>query len=331
MINTAGSSGFDDGDLSVSRFKSLPLFGGEALNQPISVSFLKSTIDASDDFDVVHVHDCPKLLNDVVILALKRLKPSKIVVLTPHGAGLFSPTYIVSSKTTGQLLEVPFHKGPTYNLQKVFSTVYWSSGTPLKVVHSADHLVTVTPLQQKVFAGVCDPKKISMISEAVPSSYFVDKASFHENGKLKILFIGRIIQEKGVSDVLYAVHCVSKMLKMLVELRCVGPDYGFMQEAKKIIRDLGIEKNVSMLGAVSEEEKLENLSWCDVLVLPSYHEAFGIPLAEAMAHGKPVIATKTVGAVSLVKDNETGFLVNFSDPNAIAKCLIKFAKEATQL
>lgn len=319
----------DDRDFSVSRFKSSSFFGGEALNQPISLSFLKSTIDESDDFDVVHVHDCPKLLNDAVILALKRLKPAKVIVLTPHGAGLFSPVYMVSSKTTGQQFEVPFHKGPLYSLQKVFSTVYWSSGVPLKVVRSADHLVTVTPLQKEVFAKVCDEQKISMISEAVPPNYFVDKPSFLEDGKLKVLFIGRIIQEKGIKDLLYAVSSVSKMSNKQVELRCVGPDYGFMQEALKIIGELGLENMVSMLGSLPEDQKLQNLSWCDVLVLPSYHEAFGIPIVEAMAHGKPVIATKTVGAVSLVKNNETGFLVNFGDPNGIANSLIQFMNNPT--
>jgi len=318
----------DDHDLSISRFKSSPFFGGDSLNQSVSLSFLKSTIDSCDDFDVVHVHDFPKLLNDAVILALKRIKPAKVIVLTPHGAGLFSPTYI-TSKTTGQQFEVPFHTGPLYSLQKAVSTAYWSSGIPLKVVNSADHLITVCPFQKEVFARICGSQKISMISEAVPACYFVNKPSFVEDDKLKILFIGRIIEEKGIRDLLYAVNSVSKISNNQIELRCAGPDYGFMEEALKIVKYLGLGTAVTMVGALSEDQKMQNLRWCDVLVLPSYHEAFGIPIVEAMAHGKPVIATKTVGAISLIKHNETGFLVDFCDPNGIANRLLQFVNNPT--
>jgi len=291
---------FDDGDLSITNFKHFSFFRGASFDQPISISYVKSTIETSDRFDVVHVHDFPKLCNDTLILALKRFKPRKLIVLTPHGAGAPSPTYKISSK------------------------LYWSLGIPLKVLRSADNLITVTPLQKKVFSRVCDEQKISMISEAVPPHYFVNEPSFLEDDKLKILFIGRIIQEKGVKDLLYAVNSISKMLNNQVELRCIGPDYGFMQEALKIIKDLNLENTVNMLGLLSEDQKIQNLNWCDVLVLPSYYEAFGIPIVEAMAHAKPVIATKTIGAMSLIRHNETGFLVNFGNPKGIADRLMQF-------
>lgn len=315
-------------NLSVSRFKSSSFLGGESLNQSVSLSFLKETIDLSDDFDVVHVHDFPKLLNDAVVLGIRRLKPKKVIVLTPHGAGLFSPTYIIS-KDTGKRYEVPYHTGSLYSIQKAVQTVYWSSRIPLKVVNSVNQIVTVCNFQREIFARVCDNQKISMISEAVPPYYFVDKPSFLDDGKLKILFIGRIIEEKGIRDLLYAVSSLSKMSNSAVELRCVGPDFGFMPDALKIVKDLGLDDSVAMLGGLPEEKKIENLRWCDILVLPSYHEAFGIPIVEAMAHGKPVIATKTAGAISLIKNGETGFLVDFGDSNGIAGCLLQFVNNPT--
>lgn len=295
-----GVLGADDDGLVISRFKPYSFFRGASFDQPISLSYIRSAIAASDDFDMVHVHDFPKLCNDSLILALKKLKPDKPVVLTPHGAGPVAPANKVSSK------------------------VYWASGIPVKVVQAADHLITVTPLQKKIFARVCDEQKISMISEAIPPQYFVSAPSFVEDGKLKVLFIGRIIEEKGIGNLLYAVSSASKTSNNKVELRCVGPDYGFMQEALKLIKELHLENVVHMLGPLPENEKLIQLNWCDVLVLPSYYEAFGIPIIEAMAHAKPVIATKTIGAVSLVKNNETGFLVNLSDPIDLANKLMQF-------
>jgi glycosyltransferase involved in cell wall biosynthesis len=298
-----GVLGADDAGLAISRFKPYSFFRGASFDQPLSLSYVKSAIAVSDDFDVVHVHDFPKLCNDSLILALKKLKPAKSVVLTPHGAGPVAPANKISSKA------------------------YWASGVPVQVVRAADHLITVTPLQKKVFTRVCDEQKISMIYEAIPPQYFVSAPSFVDDGKLKILFIGRIIQEKGIRNLLYAVSSASKMSNNKVELRCVGPDYGFMQEALKIIKELHLEDVVHMLGALPENEKLIPLKWCDVLMLPSYYEAFGIPIIEAMAHAKPVIATKTIGALSLIEDNETGFLVDFDDPQGMAFKLMNFVND----
>lgn len=311
-----------DGDLSVSRFRSSWLFGRDTLNQPLSISFIKSTIELANDFDIVHVHDCPKFINDAIMLALKKIKPSKPVIFTPHGTGINSSTHLAPQKNACHQFVVKDQKDTNDSLHNIFSNVYWSLGVPLKVLNSVDHVVTVTPLQSKVYSQVCNKEKISMISEAVPQNYFVNNPAFVEDDRLKVLFIGRVLQEKGLKDLFYAVKTISQTA--CIELRCIGPDFGFMNEALKIIKKLDIADNVSMLGSLPEDQKLQNLRWCDVLVLPSYHEAFGIPIVEAMAHGKPVIATKTIGAMSLVKDNETGFLVDLCNNDAIADRLLQF-------
>ena len=288
---------YDEG-FTISHFKPYSLLRGASFDQPISISYIKSTITSSNDYDVIHVHDFPKLCNDSLILLLKKLKNTKPLILTPHGAGPVAPANKVSSKA------------------------YWSSGIPVKVLQAADHLITVTSLQKRGFGRVCDEHKISMISEAIPPQYFVKSPSFDNNGKLKVLFIGRIIEEKGIKDLLYSVSHASKISKNKIELRCVGPDYGFMTEALGLIKELQLENIVQMLGPLPENEKLNQLTWCDVLVLPSFYEAFGIPIIEAMAHGKPVIATRTVGAISLIENGKTGYLVDFNDSKKIAKYLM---------
>lgn len=310
----------NDEGLSISRFKSSWLFGKDTLNQPLSLSFIKSTLEMADDYDVVHVHDCPKFVNDAVILVLKKLKPKKPVIFTPHGTGINSSTHLAANNPLHDEYNITDQKDTLDSLHNIFATVYWSFGIPLKVLRSIDHLITVTPLQRSIYASFLDGQKISMISEAIPQNYYVEKPYFENDSNLKILFIGRILQEKGLKDLFYAVKELSLKSKRF-ELRCIGPDFGYMNQALKIIKELDIADKVIMLGPLPEDQKLANLRWCDVLVLPSYHEAFGLPIVEAMAHGKPVIATKTVGAMSLVADNETGFLVNLCDSDAIANRL----------
>ena len=169
--------------------------------------------------------------------------------------------------------------------------------------------------------------KVSTIPTGIPQHIYIEKPHFIEDGKLKVLFIGRIVQEKGIKELLYAIHEVRKIIgDKNVELRIIGPDYGYLKTAQKIINGLKLNNIVKILGTVSEEEKVKDLDWCDVLVLPSYYEAFGVPILEAMTRGKPVIATKTVGAMSLVKHGETGFLVEIGDWKAIAQQLLHLFK-----
>jgi glycosyltransferase involved in cell wall biosynthesis len=143
--------------------------------------------------------------------------------------------------------------------------------------------------------------------------------------KLRVLFIGRIAEEKGIEDLLVAIHKMTKILndRNDLELVCIGPDYGHSQEIHSAINNLKLKDMVRMLGPLHEDEKLDYLSWCDVLVLPSHFEAFGLPVLEAMARGKPVVATKTIGTSSLIKHEETGFLVRVGDSDRIAYSLLR--------
>jgi len=269
---------------------------------PISPSYVVSGIKSSKDFDIVHIHDFPKVCNEALILIMNRLKGNKPLILTPYGAGPPSPT------------------------RSLLSRLYWSSGIPRKALRSVDHIIALIPAQAELFAKVCHPDKISIIPAFVLDNYFTNKPLFNEDGKLKILFIGRIVKEKGIKELLYAVQRASSLSRQ-IELVCIGPDGGYVREALGLISKLGLDSMVKITGALAEEEKLKYLKWCDVLVLPSYYEAFGIPIVEAMAHGKPVIATKTVGAKSLVDHGKTGFLVDVGDSDAIAAYLIEFFRE----
>jgi len=268
-------------------------------DQPISPSYVLESIRKSSFFDVVHVHDFPKISNDLLIIALKKLKPHIPVVLTPHGAGPPIPAHKLSSK------------------------LYWATHIPWKVLYLADHIIGISPLQGAIFAKILGYNKVSMIPTGIPQYMYVDKPRFIEDGKLKVLFIGRITQEKGVKELLHGIHEVRKVIgDKNIELRFIGPDYGYLKTAQKIINELKLNNIVKILGVVTEEEKVKNLDWCDVLVLPSYYEAFGVPILEAMARGKPVIATKTVGAISLIKHGVTGFLIEIGNWKAIARYLL---------
>jgi len=292
-------------------------FAGNENDQPIALSYITSTLKYCDEFDIIHVHDGPKVCNDLLILAMKKIKPKKPLVFTPHGHLVTLPAYTRSEAAS--------------LVYRLSSQMYWSLRIPQAVIRSSSKVIAVNPFQAKLFAKICgnSSQRVSFIPEAVPSHYFVDKPAFADEEKLKILFIGRMVKEKGILDLLCAIHKVKALYheEKKIELACIGPDCGYMQQISRTVNSLKLANVVRLLGVLPEKEKLEYLSWCDTLVLPSYHEAFGLTMLEAMARGKPVIATETIGGKWLVKHNETGFLVRVGDSDGIASSLARLLQE----
>lgn len=102
------------------------------------------------------------------------------------------------------------------------------------------------------------------------------------SSKLKLLYIGRLHPLKGVEFLLEAVPTDC-------DLVIIGKDEGEGKKLQKITVRRGLD--VKFMGVVSEEEKESAYQWCDVLVLPTLSENFGLVVAEALERGKRVITT----------------------------------------
>jgi glycosyltransferase involved in cell wall biosynthesis len=85
------------------------------------------------------------------------------------------------------------------------------------------------------------------------------------------------------------------------------------------VRALGLEDRVSLLGALPAERLMEEYRHASVLVLPSAQETSPLVIAEAMAAGVPVVATRVGGVAHLVDDGRTGFVVEVGDVGALAQ------------
>ncbi len=125
--------------------------------------------------------------------------------------------------------------------------------------------------------------------------------SYNINGSFRILFLGRVLSDKGIFELLQALSKL-KMKKYNFELTIVG-DGGGMQDAKSIVQELGLEEKVSFIGAVDDMDKLTDFyKTSDVYILPTYHEGFPRTLYEAMIFGTPIITTFVGGISGLMKD-----------------------------
>jgi glycosyltransferase involved in cell wall biosynthesis len=91
------------------------------------------------------------------------------------------------------------------------------------------------------------------------------------------------------------------------------------------IERLGLGGGVTLLGSRQDIGAL--LAVSDVFVFPSRYEGFGIALAEAMAAGKPVVASRVPPLTELVDEGGSGYLVKPGDPEAFASAIVKLAHD----
>lgn len=105
-----------------------------------------------------------------------------------------------------------------------------------------------------------------------------------------VLFLSRIHPKKGILNLLHAWVAVAPKGW---RLEIAGPDEGgHLSEVKALARVLGIDQVVEYLGEVDGVAKRQAYSDADLFVLPTFSENFGVVVAEALAHGLPVITTR---------------------------------------
>lgn len=141
-----------------------------------------------------------------------------------------------------------------------------------------------------------------------------------EKNKPLLLFVGRLELRKGLPFLLKAIKILLKSLNL--QLVVVGE--GKKEPFKKIADTLGISKHVTFIGSVDFKTLRMLYNVCDIFVLPSLLEGFGLTVLEAMAAGKPIVASNTGGIPEIVKNNVNGILVDPRNHSQLAKALSEY-------
>lgn len=130
----------------------------------------------------------------------------------------------------------------------------------------------------------------------------------------------RLVKRKGPENLVTA---FSKVLKPMPEAKLAiageGPEYANL---RAIIKKLGIENSVFMLGVLPHEQVFELMAAADVFVLPSMIEACPFALLEAMAVGTPVICTRVGGTPEIVENGVNGLMVPSANNDALADAIL---------
>ena len=130
-----------------------------------------------------------------------------------------------------------------------------------------------------------------------------------------LLFVGNSDdRNKGARYLLEALH----LLRDELDLHLTMVDRPIAQMAPQMVKRLGLQGRFTLTGRVSQEELVRLYCRSQLLVSPSLYEGFGLPAAEAMACGLPVIATSAGAFPEVVEDAVSGVLVPPGDARALA-------------
>lgn len=171
----------------------------------------------------------------------------------------------------------------------------------------ADITIVLGEDWKKFIISIAPDAKVEVVNNAIALPKIAEKKIRNER---VLLFLGALIQRKGVIDLLQAIEKLSQKGVSNFKLLIAGAG-DEESKLKEFVKENGLDSKVSFLGWISKEQKPKLLKSTDILVLPSYNEGLPIAILEAMSYGLPIISTN-VGSISeVVSDN--GFLISPGD------------------
>ncbi len=205
--------------------------------------------------------------------------------------------------------------------------------------HPGLHLMRplLQPFMAKLNARIC----VSRAAEETISQYFPDhyeiipngidfpqfsdpnvsRVQVFDDGRPNILFVGRLEQRKGFRYLLYAYE---RLLNEIPDARLIVVGAYTREDAEPFMhyaRERGLSE-VWFEGRVSRTDLIRYYRTCDVFCAPSTgFESFGIVLLEAMAAGKPIVATDIAGYRTVLEDGKEGWMVPPEDEVALVDAL----------
>lgn len=225
---------------------------------------------------------------------------------------------VLAGRWTRRPVVITEHRGP-------FSALMETPRDRFKVRFALKHADAVIAVS-RALAGEMTAQGVGRHIEIVPNLVDVLRFRFSPATRrpgepYRLLFAGILRDHNKNLPVL--LHALAKLSVNgdAHRLTIVG-DGELRKECEQLASELGIAAKCRFLGAVSPDELAGEMVNCDLFVLSSRAETFGIVAAEAMAVGRPVVATRCGGPEDILTP-ETGLLVPVDDPVALADAIAR--------
>jgi glycosyltransferase involved in cell wall biosynthesis len=188
------------------------------------------------------------------------------------------------------------------------------------------HLVAISPYVLEEYEGRTQAA-FHRIDNPLDGRLF-DLVDEEQAGQL--LYAGTIDERKNVLGLLRAIDLVRESHPEVC-LRIAGrtTNDAYCQKVHEYVAQAGLEPCVDFLGLLNSSEMLQEYARCAALVLASRQETAPMAVTEAMAAGKPVVATRVGGLQDLVEDERSGLLVAPGDPEDLARRIVDLLSDAS--
>jgi glycosyltransferase involved in cell wall biosynthesis len=208
----------------------------------------------------------------------------------------------------------------------IHETEAWLTYEAWKVICCSDYMINHVKwafgLPTDKMVMVPNGVNTAVYEQAKPEADF--RAKFALPEEKIVLFVGRLVYEKGIHVLINAVPKV--LQKVNAKFIIVGSGY-MKEQLLNIVRSMGLEHKVLFQGFVDEQSLLKLQKTADVSVVPSLFEPFGIVALEAMAAQSPVVVSDTGGLSEIVEHDVSGVKVYPNNPDSLAWGITKILQD----
>lgn len=224
-----------------------------------------------------------------------------------------------AARTLGLPLVVSLQGELSMDATRLFERSAFARQTMFGALSDADFITACseqTLAEAEQFLGKEFAVGAQVVRNGIRTADFAN-VSAYRHARRYAFAIGRHVPQKGFDVLLQAMALLWRDGKCDVDLILAGdgPENSALKEQA---RNLGVSDRVVFAGRSDRATTAALFAGCELFVLPSRHEPFGIVNLEAMASGKPVVATRTGGVPEIVVHGVTGWLVPPEDPCSLA-------------
>jgi glycosyltransferase involved in cell wall biosynthesis len=256
-----------------------------------SAKKLAKFIDAHD-IDIIHFH---WMRDSITVILAKLISQKKPIIVQSRHMGMT------------RFKDDLYHRWIYKNIQKIHAITDQVHQQLCKYIPQ-----DVSPKIKRIYPGV-KQKRILDLHDL--------KEKYGVSNEFIVGIIGRIEEKKGQYKVIDAIeHLKENNIKLFIVGDCM--DEAYLRQLKEECRIKKIENKVVFTGFTKNVDSFMQL--CDVTVLATQNEAFGLVVVESMANATPVIATDRGGPLEIIEDKKDGLLYNGSSEDLAKKLLLLY-------
>lgn len=259
-------------------------------------SWLKDNVNS---FDIIIIHGIWQYHSFGTYLIWKKIKSQARFFVMPHG-----------------MLDPYFQRAPERRFKAIRNSFFWHLFEG-RMINNIDGVLFTCrrelELARDTFQNYCPNQELNIsLSVNEPPVYNEDmRVSFLKKSKLEIgdsyfLFLSRIHEKKGVDLLIQAYIRLKLINPTMPKLVIAGPINNTY--AQKLMNSVNDRNDIIFTGMLQGNEKWGAIYGCEVFILPSHQENFGIAIVEAMACAKPVAITNQVNIYTEVEKYNAGYV-----------------------